>query len=299
MLALPRRLLVAAAALSACVTPSLGAARNLYEWSAVAPIVVAAQSLGEDGKYVEVRVERVFRGEIAAGTVLGLDLKQANRMRNRNLSPKALHLDPGDDFLLLLEPSDTSAKRTSYSMVRGIHGARELPAEGAAAVYAALERFVEIQDLKSEQLAWQRLAQLLEEREPILLTTALEQFQKFRRGDPELLLSLQPLLEHPDPGIREGAARLAGQILARYPSGEVTEEASLRSELISRARRDPEIDVRVAATGALSRFDDPAVEDVLEEISDNDPDQRVRYAAEKLLHERRKARRASASERER
>ena len=148
---------------------------------------------------------------------------------------------------------------------------------------------------------WSRMSSpfLLEEREPILLTTALEQFQKFRRGDPELLLSLQPLLEHPDPGIREGAARLAGQILARYPSGEVTEEASLRSELISRARRDPEIDVRVAATGALSRFDDPAVEDVLEEISDNDPDQRVRYAAEKLLHERRKARRASASERER
>ena len=67
MLALARRLLVTAAALSACVPLSLGAARNLYEWSAVAPIVVAAQSLGEDGKYVEVRVERVFRGEIAAG----------------------------------------------------------------------------------------------------------------------------------------------------------------------------------------------------------------------------------------
>ena len=31
------------------------------------------------------------------------------------------------------------------------------------------------------------------------------------------------------------------------------------------------------------------MEDVLEEISDHDPDQRVRYAAEKLLHERRKA----------
>jgi len=291
------KLLVTAAALSLCVNVSLAATRNLFEWSAVAPVVVAAHSLGENGKFVEMRVERVFRGDIAQGTILHLDLKQANRTRNRNLSRRALHLDPGADFLLLLEPSQRSGKRTTYSMVRGVDGARELPAEGTQAIFAALSRFIAIQDTKSDRMTWENLALLLDEPEPILLITALEQFKKFRRGEPELLLSLQPLLEHPDPEVREGAAQLVGQILGRQRDGEVIEEGALRVELVSRARRDPVVAVRIAATEALSRLNGQAVDEVLEQISDTDPDQAVRYMAEKLLHQRRKAARSSTARR--
>jgi hypothetical protein len=280
---------MAIAVLAVYFNVSPAATRNLFEWSAVAPVVVAAHSLGENGKFVEMRVEHVFRGDIAEGTILNLDLKQANRTRNRNLSPRSLNLDAGVDFLLLLEPSERSGKRMTYAMVRGVDGARELPAEGFQAIFSALARFIEIQDTKSDSMTWDRLAQLLEEPEPILLITALEQFQKFRRGEPDLLLSLQPLLEHPDPEVREGAARLVGQILGRHREG---------VELVSRARRDPEVGVRIAATVALSRFDDQAAEEVLEQISDTDPEQEVRYTAEKILHQRRKAARSSTARRE-
>jgi hypothetical protein len=289
---------MAIAVLAVYFNVSPAATRNLFEWSAVAPVVVAAHSLGENGKFVEMRVEHVFRGDIAEGTILNLDLKQANRTRNRNLSPRSLNLDAGVDFLLLLEPSERSGKRMTYAMVRGVDGARELPAEGFQAIFSALARFIEIQDTKSDSMTWDRLAQLLEEPEPILLITALEQFQKFRRGEPDLLLSLQPLLEHPDPEVREGAARLVGQILGRHREEEIFEEAALRVELVSRARRDPEVGVRIAATVALSRFDDQAAEEVLEQISDTDPEQEVRYTAEKILHQRRKAARSSTARRE-
>ncbi|NIM64085.1 MAG: hypothetical protein GTO30_21280, partial [Acidobacteria bacterium] len=48
----------------ACLAPASAAARlNYFEWSAVAPIVVAGNSLGENGRYVEVEVWRVIRGD--------------------------------------------------------------------------------------------------------------------------------------------------------------------------------------------------------------------------------------------
>jgi HEAT repeat protein len=129
---------------------------------------------------------------------------------------------------------------------------------------------------------------MLDGTNPIVLKTALEQFQKFRRGDPELLLTLRPLLDHPESGIREDAARLIGQIVARHAGEEVPEEAELRGELIAAARRDPATPVRIWATVALGAFADAAAEEVLEEISESDPEQNVRYAAEKTLLERRK-----------
>ncbi|NIS35732.1 MAG: hypothetical protein GWN73_35300, partial [Actinobacteria bacterium] len=53
---------------------------------------------------------------------------------------------------------------------------------------------------------------MLEETNPILVDVALEQFLKFHRGDPETLLSVGPLLDHPQEDIRLHAARLIGQV---------------------------------------------------------------------------------------
>jgi HEAT repeat protein len=61
------------------------------------------------------------------------------------------------------------------------------------------------------------------------------------------------------------------------------EEQSARAALIARARRDESVPVRVAATEALGAFDGPEIVGILEEISVDDPDQNVRYAAELLL----------------
>jgi hypothetical protein len=263
--------------------------QNVYEWSAVAPIVVTGLSQGQDGRYVDLVVERVFRGDLEPGSVARVDIRTTNRDRNRTMDPHALHLYEGERYLLLMKQGPRSSSGTAtYVLVRGVHGARELPAEGADLLYGALQQFVEIQDLKNDRHIWAGLTELLEVTNPIVLQTALEQFQKFRRGEPQLLITLRPLLDHPQAEIREDTARLIGQIVQRHAGDEIPEEGDLRGELIGAARRDPAPAVRVWATWALGRFPDAAAEEVLEEISDSDPEQEVRYAAEKILLERRK-----------
>jgi len=283
-----RKLFILCALLTASTAASLASPQNVYEWSAVAPIVVTGESLGQDGRYVDVRVDRAFRGDAEAGAVLRVDIRTINRDRDRTRHPRALNLYEGGTYLLLLEPGPRTSKGdTTYVLARGIEGAREVPAEGAELLFDALRMFVETQDLKNDSRIWVGLEAMLEGTNPLVLEAALEQFQKFRRGDPELLLTLLPLLAHPEAQIREDTARLIGQIVQRHSGDEIPEGAQLFGELVGSARRDPAANVRVWATWSLGRFPDPSSDVVLEEISESDPEQEVRYAAEKILAERR------------
>ena len=78
---------------------------NLFAWSEVAPVVVSGTSLGEDGKYVDFRAERVFRGGMPPGAVLLVDQRHANNSRDRFVDPKALRMVAGERFAILLEPA--------------------------------------------------------------------------------------------------------------------------------------------------------------------------------------------------
>jgi len=262
---------------------------NLFEWTAVAPIVVEGEVLGEEGRNVVLHVGRVFRGEVETSTNIRINVKHANRNRSRNADFKALKLKPGGSYVMLLQdgPRNRDGSPGAFLLARGVRGARETPDEGFITMFAALEQFIEIQDRKSEQVTWRRFGEMLEQRNPILLQTALDQFLKFHRGNFEVLFSVRPLLDHPDHEIRERAARLIGQIITHRRDASVPEESALRSELIASARRDRSIPVRMAATEALGQFHDGRIVEVLEEIADTDPEQEVRYTAEKLLYERR------------
>ena len=68
---------------------------------------------------------------------------------------------------------------------------------------------------------------------------------------------------------------------------DLPDAADLRNDLVSRARRDAAVVVRIAATRALGGMHDANVQKVLEEIARDDPDQNVRYAAERLIYDRR------------
>jgi hypothetical protein len=264
-------------------------ASNLYEWAAVAPIVAAARSLGEDGRYLELEVEEVLRGvEDLVGQRVRLNLRDANRDRNRELHRFSLKLDAGESFLFLLVPREVkkAGAPPTFDLVRGVEGVRELPAEGREAVLGAVRRFVAIQDLDDDRLVWHELAGMLEETHPILVQTALDQFLKFRRGELEQVGSLLPLLDHPSHQLRERTARLIRQILVQHRGEEIPDRQVLRNELVARARRDGNVGVRMAATEALDGFDDDVVIDILGEIAERDPDQNVRYTAEKIVYER-------------
>jgi hypothetical protein len=287
-----RRLVIVASVFLGAVAgawPSSGASPpddlNLYDWMGRAPVIVSGRALDASGKSTPVVVERVLRGEVAAGEVLPVMLKRANRQRD--LSEHALKLEEGKSYLFLLRagPSKRSGE-TTYDLVRGVRGAREVPAEGADAFLDAVERFARIQEQNNDLRTWEAFRRMLEETQPLLIRTALEEYLEFERGGPQLLALIRPLLAHPMPDLRTLALRLVDQILERHPAGQIPDPDSLEVEIVALARRDPSVETRVAATRALRGLPDPGITEVWQEISKDDPDQNVRYMAERLLYER-------------
>lgn len=271
---------------------------NLYEWAAVAHVIVVGTSLGDNGRYHEITVEQTLRGrDDWAGQRFRINLRDANRDRDRDQHKYSLKLTRGESYLMLLEPREVKKNSAlpAFDLVRGVDGVRELPAEGREALLGAVKQFVEVQDLDDDRLVWHRLGMMLEDTHPILVQTALDQFLKFRRADVEHVESLRPLLDHPSHQLRERTARLIGQILVRAPDDDIPDADLLRNELVARARRDGNVNVRMAATEALGRFEDDLILEILEEIAERDPDQNVRYTAEKMVYERLQRKRPSGS----
>jgi hypothetical protein len=287
----PARLLAISIAVATAGIGTIAAANEpaemtLYDWMFPAEVVVSGRILDEAGKLTDVQVDEVFRGDVEPGSIVGVKVKKANRYREDFQS--RLNPEPGKAYLFLLQadPPKDPDERVPYLLVRGINGIREVPAEGAPAYLEAARRFAQLQAVNSDELHWHHLGMMLEENNPFLLLTALDEFLKFRREHPELVLRGGPLLHHPRPEIREKALELCGRILTRFPRAEIADPAALEMEIIALARRDPSPEVRIAATRALAGLADASVEEVWEEISEDDPDQRVRYAAERLLYER-------------
>ena len=100
------------------------------------------------------------------------------------------------------------------------------------------------------------------------------------------MLTIEPLLDHPRPAIRALSAELIGQLVERH-GADPAETKDIRTALMAHARRDSSVEVRVASTTSLGNFPDDETLVVLQEIADRDPEQAVRYAAEKLLFEKR------------
>jgi hypothetical protein len=282
-----RRIAALVLALSFTGAPALAAGPNLYEWLATAPVVVAGEHLETNGKHADFRVVETLRGELAADSVIRVNVRRANRDRDRLLDPERLRFDAERSYVLLLTPATKQKAEAppTFELIRGSRGARQIPLEGGAVLLDALREFVGIQERKDDGHTWRELDRMLEGTNPLALETALAMFLKFGRGRQAQLGSLRPLLEHPSETTRESVALLIGQILARREEGALDDRELLQSELVSRARRDGAVGVRVAALEALHRLGGPQTTRILEEIAREDPDQHVRYAAEKLLYQ--------------
>ncbi len=99
-----------AAVLVLVASPAL-AERSLYDWVAVAPVVAAVESIGDNGKYTELVIRRALRGELAAGQTIRVDVRHANAERDRETHRKSLRLDEGSEYLVLLRPAPARSKR--------------------------------------------------------------------------------------------------------------------------------------------------------------------------------------------
>lgn len=278
----------AALALAAAWTPAAAeeSSLNLYRWMGTAPTVVVLEAMEGRGKLVRARALRTPRGDLGRGETLDVELRRANRDRPR--SRAALALEPGRRYVALLEETARPEGRPRrFRLVRGIDGVKEVPPEGADTYLEAIDRLVEVQDGGDHHEQWRAFRGMLEATNPILLDTALDQYLRFDHGDPDLVPALVPLLDHPRPDVRRRSAELMGEILLHRPRDRGEDVRPARTAMIARARRDPAVEVRVAATRALAAFGDPAIDEVLDEISRDDPEQAVRYAAERALYDRR------------
>lgn len=263
---------------------------NWYDWCAPAAVVLAGRTIDADGRHAVVAVERVLRGPAAMGTTVRIDVRDANRERGSQAS--ALRLDPSTSYVFLLQelPRKRPEDPPAYALVRDVAGVRALPAEGAEATLAALATFVEIQGLSDYGATWERFRDLLEDVNPVVVETVLQQFIRFDRADAEALPVLEPLLDHPRSALRRLSATACGMGLADARRRQVPEAdtRSVESALMARARGDAALEVRVAATRALATVPGPEVDAVLEEIGRDDPQQEVRYEAERALLSRRR-----------
>lgn len=259
---------------------------GLYDWMGPAPTVVAATVVVDDQKFVQVAVDRSIKGRLAAGSSLLVDLRGANR--DREDGTKALALDTGRSYLLLLTPSKRRVHEAHplFDLVRGTRGARPVPPEGGAALVAAAERLGAIQQRESDRYLWASLPALLEDDNPYLVDAALELYVKFRREDAALVPRLEPLLSSPRPHDRERAIVLIGRVLARARPADLPDRSVVIGTLTARARTDDDPAVRRAATAALAPLRDPGVEETLRTVARDDPDQDVRLEAEKALYTR-------------
>ncbi len=259
---------------------------GLYEWMATAPIVIAADIVADDLKFVKAVTRSTFKGPLAQDGVLLVDMRRANR--DRDMGTPALDLEKGRAYLLLLEPSTRGKKEPHpvFDLVRGVRGAKILPAEGSAATIAAMARLAKVQERDSDDFLWASLPSFLEDDNPILVDAALDLYLKFRRESVALVPIVSPLIDHPRPDVRLRAAVVLGRILERPEAHDLPERRVVIGELSGRARRDDDLDVRRASTAALAPLRDAGVDETLRAIARDDPDQNVRFEAEKALFER-------------
>ena len=262
---------------------------GLYEWMATAPIVIAADIVADDGKFVQAIARQAFKGGLSAGAVVLVDLRLANRDREEGTA--AIDLAKGRAYLLLLKPSKRGKNEPYpvFDLVRGVRGGRELPLEGSAATLTAVARLAEVQARNNDAFLWSTLPDFLQDENPVLVDAALDLYVKFRREAVTLVPIVQPLLEHPRPDFRRRAALVLGRILVRAAIADVPERPRVVAELTGRARRDDDVSVRREATAALAGLPDAGIAETLRAIARDDPDQGVRFEAEKSLFERSQA----------
>jgi len=260
---------------------------NLYDWLSAAPVVVLARVTNDSERYDEFEALRVARGSVPTGARFLVNPHVANRERIPNTD--ALRFETGDTFLLALTPSakQKEDKLPRYDLLSGVKSARKIPNESVEPFGDAILALAEIQATHDDEKIFRAVRGLLEESNPLLVRTALELLLRYSRAEAADSARVRPLLDHPMPDIRELAARALGQILATHGGTDAQERAEVFGELAARARRDASAVVRVAATESVAASGAQGAEDVLREIARDDPDQSVRYVAERALYERR------------
>jgi hypothetical protein len=289
---LPRRICrfaaAAAAAFAAWGSASVPAIAelirlDLYEKPAESELVVRGRIGRGDLRLAEVKVEEVLKGSYDRPELLIVF-----RLDNFTRKPwqDKVTFRNGEAVLLFLKPSENGdgdpAPTRRFTLVRGVQGKVELPAEGSAAILEATRRFISVQAQTDIEQTAQDLRSFLSDPNPLVVEAGLLQVHRLRLGLPKTAPALLPLLSHPLPDFRLGALRVLAQIFTdrQHWKAPLANEDHVVDLVLSRAREDEGPEVRAEAVRTLEARGKRDVLAALEQIARTDPTQQVRFQAE-------------------
>ncbi len=259
---------------------------TLYEMTAHSDLVVAATVVSGQIKLAKVRVDDVFRGEVAPGTELqiafrdfNLDLGKADR----------IVFTDGESCILFLQPEvNWEGERKGpdrYTLYRGKFGKYNLPREGAGIYLEAVREFSRLAAEKDHRKLYELLRGLLGDPNPILAQAGMREILRLDLMEISLLPRVMPYLRDPSPVRRIAALNLVGSLFVDLKPED--RGADLKDDALGPvqdlARNDPDESVRVTAVETLGKWGGVDVRPTLDAIAELDAAQSVRYKAKVII----------------
>ncbi len=274
--------------LSGATLPAVAEPRTLYEKLAFSRTIVIGTCV-EQGRFAKIDVAEVLKGDVAPPQIL-IAYRLANWDRTSPEEEKIEFL-VGERSILLIEPDATEDGRVRESgrfvLARGAEGKITVPEEGSQALLAAVRRMIEIQGITDQNAQWDAHRALLEEANPLLVETGIEEVLKFRLGTQAMLPTLDRFLTHPRDGYRMGAVRILVQLLegARRRGEKIPDLDSIGADLMAVLGGDPVPEIRARAVQALCLTPRSDLADTLRQAARADASQIVRYEAQRALRD--------------
>lgn len=257
---------------------------TLFQLLARADLIVHVVVQDGSKRYAMVDIRETLKGE-APTPKLRIDFRDLNlQLRGQDL----IVFTEGEEYVLFLEKPNwrkpKESNRDIYALFHGRRGRMLLPPEGLGVPLEAVREMAKLVGRTPEDQI-ENFRALMIRPNPILRQALLEELTRMQACSIADLGPLSTLARDPLPAIRAQALAAIGVVL-REPGDEVAQEPRrIALELCrERARNDAAVAVRVEATRSLASWD--RREDVIPDlraIATGDPDQAVRYEAERIL----------------
>ena len=257
---------------------------DLFDLTLRSDLVIYGRVVDGELKLAEIAILQKLRGQYEEEHLM-VAFRHLNGTRRR--WEKRLVFPNGEFVVLFLRRGRLpKSNLVVFEPVRRQYGKMTLPPEGTAGLLEAIRTFAAVADSPTGE-HWERLRELLVDDNPLVVETVLKQFEKHHLATQKEATPLLRILRQAGDRQREQAARILGQLLSdiRNRGEQLIREKDVINLLITSARNDPSVAIRIWAVRTLQDWASPPAVKALELIAESDPSQDVRFEAERCLFE--------------
>ncbi|MEE9217909.1 MAG: HEAT repeat domain-containing protein [Acidobacteriota bacterium] len=266
------------------VSPALADRVNLdlYELTALAPLVVHGAIEEAPERLAEVRVLEVLKGEYESSRLF-----IAFRLINfeRPYGNEKIGFEAGEEAIFCLVPLRRASGRVPHKdrfiLFKGPDGKITLPLEGRQVWLDAARRLAAIAAIEDSGPLFEALRELVRSQNPILTEIGLRHVRKHGLVDESLVPVLLELVGDPAGHFGAEALDLAAHLLQKPAA--TGRPIAVREHLLALASaiadQGSDVSTRRAAVRLLASDGTPAAVAKLQAIANGDPSQDVRYEA--------------------